>query len=142
MDENELPKQILWTNPGGQRESGRPKSRWNDGVEENARKLGCRNWLATAQDTGRWRHLPEEAKGCRADDDDDPFSMKRQQSTPLSESLRLSDSFTAPLKCKIVTQLLFKDSRDVIMQKCQMQSATVYGYSFLKSHTAESFWRN
>jgi hypothetical protein len=33
MDENELPKKILWTNPGGQRGRGRPKSRWIDGVE-------------------------------------------------------------------------------------------------------------
>ena len=62
---------ILWTNPGGQRGRGRPKSRWIDGVEENARKLGCRNCLADAQDRGRWRHLLEEAKAptqdCRAD---------------------------------------------------------------------------
>jgi len=32
MEENELPKKILWTNPGGQRRRGRPKSRWIDGV--------------------------------------------------------------------------------------------------------------
>jgi len=57
MDENELPKNILWTKPGGQRGRGRPKSRWIDGVEEDTRKMGCRNWLATAQDRGRRRHL-------------------------------------------------------------------------------------
>ena len=57
-----LPKKILWTNPGGQRGRGRPKSRWIDGVEEDARKLGCRNWRAAAQDRGRWRHLLEETK--------------------------------------------------------------------------------
>jgi hypothetical protein len=28
MDENELPEKILWTNPGGQRGRGRPKSRY------------------------------------------------------------------------------------------------------------------
>jgi len=33
-----------------------------DGVEEDARKLGSRNWRADAQDRGRWRHLLEEAK--------------------------------------------------------------------------------
>ena len=32
------------------------------GVEEDARKLGCRNWLAAAQGTGRWRHSLEESK--------------------------------------------------------------------------------
>jgi len=46
MDENELRLKILWTNPGGQRGRGRPKSRWIDGVDEDARKMGCKNWLA------------------------------------------------------------------------------------------------
>jgi len=42
IDENELPKKILWTNPGGQR---RRKDTW-------LKKLvgGC-------QDRGRWRTL-------------------------------------------------------------------------------------
>jgi hypothetical protein len=30
VDENELSKKILWSNPGGQRGCGRPKSRWID----------------------------------------------------------------------------------------------------------------
>ena len=47
-DENEFRLEILWTNPGGQRGRGRPKSRWIDGVEEDAGKMGCRNWLAVA----------------------------------------------------------------------------------------------
>jgi len=54
MDENELSKNILWTKPGGQRGPRRPKSRWIDGVKEDTRKLGCRNWRADAQDRGRW----------------------------------------------------------------------------------------
>jgi hypothetical protein len=49
MDDNELPKKILWTNPGSQRGHGRLNSRWIDRVEEDARKLGCRNWLADAR---------------------------------------------------------------------------------------------
>ena len=60
MDEKELPTKILSTNSGGQRECVRHKSRWIDGVEEDARKLVCRNWQADAQDRGRWRHLLEE----------------------------------------------------------------------------------
>jgi hypothetical protein len=58
-DDNELPTN-MWTDPGGQRGRGRPKSRWIDGVEEDARK-DYRNWRADAQDRGRWRHLLEEA---------------------------------------------------------------------------------
>ena len=76
MDEHELLKNILYINPGGQRGRGRRKSRWIDRVEVDARELGCRNWLATAQDRRLWRHFLEEAKGCRTDDDDDPFSME------------------------------------------------------------------
>jgi len=74
MDENKLPKKILWTNPGSQQGHGRTKSRWIDGVEEDARKLGCRNWLAAARDRGHWRHCLKRSwptQGCRADDDDD-----------------------------------------------------------------------
>ena len=41
MDGNELHKKILWTNAGGRRGRGRPKSRWIDGgVEEDVRKTG------------------------------------------------------------------------------------------------------
>ena len=58
-DENELPKNILLTNPGVQRGRCGPKSRWTDEVDEDARNLGCRKWLATAQVRGRWRHLLE-----------------------------------------------------------------------------------
>jgi len=61
-DENKLPKKILWTNPGGKRGHDRPKSSWIDEVKEEAKKMGCRNWLAAAQDRGHWRHLLEEAK--------------------------------------------------------------------------------
>jgi len=62
MDDNELCKTILGTNPGGQRGRDRPKSRWIEEVEEDARKLGCRNWLADVEDGGRWKRLLEEAK--------------------------------------------------------------------------------
>jgi hypothetical protein len=55
-------KKILRTNPRSQLGRGRQISRWNDGIEEEARKLGCRNWLADVQDKGPWRHLLEEAK--------------------------------------------------------------------------------
>jgi hypothetical protein len=62
MDDNESPRNILRTNPGGQRGRGQLKSRWIDRVDEEARKMGYRNWLADAVDRGRWRHLLEEVK--------------------------------------------------------------------------------
>jgi hypothetical protein len=62
MVDNQLPKKILWTNPGDQRGRGRQKSRWIDREEEDIRKLGCINWRADAQDRSHWPHLLEEAK--------------------------------------------------------------------------------
>jgi hypothetical protein len=41
MDGNELLKKIFWTNPGGQRGHGRPKSSLIDGEDE-----GTSNWTA------------------------------------------------------------------------------------------------
>jgi len=54
MDDNELPKKILWTNTGGQRGCGQLKSRWIDGVEKDPRQLGCRNWRTEAWERARW----------------------------------------------------------------------------------------
>ena len=73
MDENNLPKKILWTNPDGQLWSGRPKSRWIDGVEKDTRKLGCINWrvmprIEVAGDICLRRLRPTQ--GCRVDVDD------------------------------------------------------------------------
>ena len=61
-DENELLKNIVWTNPGRNQGRGRMKSRCIDEVEEDKRKLSSRNWRAVVQDRGRWRHSLEEAK--------------------------------------------------------------------------------
>ena len=65
MDENELPENILWTNPGSEQGRGRPKSTCIVEVEEDARKQGGRNCLAAAKGRGRWHHLLEEAKAHR-----------------------------------------------------------------------------
>ena len=62
MDDKEITKSILNSNPGGQRGRGRPKLRWIDGVEHDLRKVGCKSWKMVAQDRRRWRHLLEEAR--------------------------------------------------------------------------------
>jgi len=55
--------------------SCRPESRWIDGVEEDAKNLACRNWLADAQDICLER--PRFTQNCRADDDDDDDDDKK-----------------------------------------------------------------
>ena len=62
MEDNDLAKTMLWTNRRCQRGRGWPKSRWIDGVQEEARKMGFIKWRADVQDRGRWRHFLEEAK--------------------------------------------------------------------------------
>ena len=71
-DENELPKKKLRANLWRQRGRGRLKSRWIDGVDKDARKLGCIIWLHGIEVAGDicWRR-PWPTEGCKADDDDD-----------------------------------------------------------------------
>jgi len=38
----------------GRRQRGRPKLRWEDGVTEDARKLGERNWRNAARNRDSW----------------------------------------------------------------------------------------
>ncbi|KAJ4438523.1 hypothetical protein ANN_14468 [Periplaneta americana] len=41
---------------------GRPRSRWIDGVDGDARALGVRNWRMVALDRDGWKRVLEEAK--------------------------------------------------------------------------------
>jgi hypothetical protein len=52
MDENELPKKILRTNPGGQRGRDRPKPRWIDGVEEGNWVVEFGGWMTRLEHVG------------------------------------------------------------------------------------------
>jgi hypothetical protein len=41
----------------GRRQRGRPKLRWEDGVMDDARKLGERNWRIAARNRDSWQKL-------------------------------------------------------------------------------------
>jgi hypothetical protein len=45
----------------GRRQRGRPKLRWEDGVKEDARKLGERNRRNAARNRDSWQKLQKEA---------------------------------------------------------------------------------
>jgi hypothetical protein len=89
MDENELSKKILWTNPGVQRGCGRKKSRRFDGIEKMQGKwvVGI-SWrmsrIEVAGDICLSR--PRPTQGCTDDDDDDDKS--KHHSTRLLHSVR------------------------------------------------------
>ncbi|PNF43171.1 hypothetical protein B7P43_G15655 [Cryptotermes secundus] len=63
MDKERIPKKILYSTIGGRRRAGKPRTRWIDAVEEDAKKLmGVRNWKRAAQEREEWRGLIREAK--------------------------------------------------------------------------------
>jgi hypothetical protein len=63
MDKERIPKKILYSTIGGRRRAGKPRARWIDAVEEDAKKLmGVRNWKRAAQDREELRGLIREAK--------------------------------------------------------------------------------
>ncbi|PNF26525.1 hypothetical protein B7P43_G13967 [Cryptotermes secundus] len=63
MDKDRIPKKILYSTIGGRRRAGKPRTRWIDVVEEDAKKLmGIRNRKRAAQDREEWRGVIREAK--------------------------------------------------------------------------------
>jgi len=62
QDDDDLSRRVLLSEPGGQRPRGRPRLRWEDGVKEDAAKLGCRNWTVVALNRDGWRKLLKEVE--------------------------------------------------------------------------------
>jgi hypothetical protein len=54
MDEEALPRRIMYVTPIGQWKTGRPKARRED-VGKDARMLGIRSWWSTAMNREKWR---------------------------------------------------------------------------------------
>jgi hypothetical protein len=56
--------------PGNPFQTGRPKTRWEDDIKKDIRKLKVPNWRTLVQDRRRWKELVEKAKtlykSCRA----------------------------------------------------------------------------
>jgi len=44
MEENRIPKTVLYMNLGTTRLRGRPRNRWQDGVREEGRIVGREGW--------------------------------------------------------------------------------------------------
>jgi hypothetical protein len=49
LEEQSVARRVLVAVVGGRRQRGRPKVRWEDGVMEDGRKLGERNWRNAAR---------------------------------------------------------------------------------------------
>jgi hypothetical protein len=62
MDENCMPRRLIYVQPEELRKVGRPRARWGDEFGKDARMLGLRSWWATAMNRKEWRKLLREAK--------------------------------------------------------------------------------
>ena len=61
MEEQSATGRVLIAVVEGRRQRGRPKLRWEDGVMEDARKLGERNWGNAARNRDSWQKLLKKA---------------------------------------------------------------------------------
>jgi hypothetical protein len=57
-----LLKKIFNTKLDGVRRAGRPKVRWEDGVDQDMRALEVKNWKKVALDTEEWAKLLKKAR--------------------------------------------------------------------------------
>jgi hypothetical protein len=61
LGEQSAARRVLVAVVEGRRQRSRPKLRWADGVMEDARKLGERNWRNAASNRDGWRKLLKKA---------------------------------------------------------------------------------
>ena len=72
MNNDRTLKKIFNTKPDGARSDGRPKLRWEDGVDQDMRILGVKNWKKVDLNRDEWAKLlkrPGPTRGCRANDE-------------------------------------------------------------------------
>ena len=62
MNSDRTLKKICNTKPDGARSVGRPKLRWEDGVDQDMRMLGVKNWKKVALNGDEWAQLLKKAR--------------------------------------------------------------------------------
>jgi len=62
QDDDDLSRRVLLIEPGGKRPRGIPRLRWEDGMEEDVARLGCRNWKIVAQNREGCKKLLKETE--------------------------------------------------------------------------------
>lgn len=62
MADGRAAKKVWTQKPEGRRSLGRPRLRWEDGVQDDLRQLGVRGWRRRAQDRTAWREIVDQAQ--------------------------------------------------------------------------------
>jgi hypothetical protein len=61
LEEQSAARRVLVAVVEGRRQRGRPELRWEDGVMDDARKLGERNWRNATRNRDSWQKLLKTA---------------------------------------------------------------------------------
>jgi hypothetical protein len=62
MNNDRTLKKIFSTKPDGVRRVGRPRLRWEDGVDQDMRTLEVKNWKKVALNRDEWAKLLKKAR--------------------------------------------------------------------------------
>jgi hypothetical protein len=65
MEENGIPKRVLYMNLGTTRLRGRPRNRWQDEAREDGRIVGGEGWQEKVHDREEWNKLLRTARNRR-----------------------------------------------------------------------------
>jgi hypothetical protein len=67
MGERRVFHRVLVRKPGGQRQLGRPRRRWEDNIKRDLQEVGggCGDLMERAQDRDRWRALVSKVMNFR-----------------------------------------------------------------------------
>ena len=65
MEENRIPKRILYMNLGTTRLRGRPRNRWQDEVRGDGRIVGGERWQEKVRNRKEWKKLLRTARNHR-----------------------------------------------------------------------------
>jgi hypothetical protein len=65
MEENRIPKRVLYMNLGTTRLRGRPRNKWQDEVREDGQIIGGEGWQEKVHNREEWKKLLRTARNCR-----------------------------------------------------------------------------
>jgi len=65
MEENRIPKRVLYMNLETTRLKGRPRNRWQDEGRENGRIVCGEGWQEKVRNREEWKKLLITARNCR-----------------------------------------------------------------------------
>jgi hypothetical protein len=65
MEENRIPKRVLYMNLGTTRLRGRPRNRRQDEVREDGRIVGGEGWQENVHNSDEWKKLLKTARNHR-----------------------------------------------------------------------------